>query len=160
MRTLLLTVTAFTVAHSITLSLAVLGVVHIPGPPVEACIALSILLVASEIVHLQHGRLTLTATRPWLVAFAFGLLHGLGFASALIDIGLPQRDVPLALFAFNLGVELGQLAFLAVVLTIMRVALLRPLPAPAGPRLRTAVSYAIGSVAAFWFIDRLTGFWA
>jgi len=93
------------------------------------------------------------------VAFAFGLLHGLGFASALIDIGLPQRDVPLALFAFNFGVELGQLAFIAVVLGIVRIALLLPLPAPAGPRLRGAASYAIGSVAAFWFIERMAGFW-
>ena len=158
-RMLLLTVTAFTVAHSITLSLAVLGVVHIPGPPVEACIALSILLVASEIVRLQRGRSSLTATWPWAVALAFGLMHGLGFASALIDIGLPQRDIPLALFAFNLGVELGQLVFIAVVLAIMRIALLVPLPVPAGPRLRIAASYAIGSVAAFWFVERLIGFW-
>jgi hydrogenase/urease accessory protein HupE len=158
-RMLLLTVTAFTVAHSITLSLATLGLVQVPGPPVEACIALSILLVASEIVRLQGGGPSLTATKPWGVAFAFGLLHGLGFASALIDIGLPQRDVPLALFAFNFGVELGQLAFIAVVLAIMRIASLLPLPAPAGPRLRTAASYAIGSVAAFWSIERLVGFW-
>ena len=158
-RMLLLTVTAFTVAHSITLSLAVLGVVHIPGPPVEACIALSILLVASEIVRLQYGGPTSIATRPWLVAFAFGLLHGLGFASALIDIGLPQRDVPLALFTFNFGVELGQLAFIAVVLAMMRIALLLPLPALAGPRLRTAASYTIGSAATFWLIERLAGFW-
>jgi hydrogenase/urease accessory protein HupE len=157
-RMLLLTVTAFTVAHSITLSLATLGVVHVPGPPVEACIALSILLVASEIARLQRGEPSLTASRPWAVAFAFGLLHGLGFASALIDIGLPQSDVPLALFAFNVGVELGQLAFIAAVLGVMRLAKLLPIPAIAESRLRIATGYIIGSVAAFWFIERLAAF--
>jgi hydrogenase/urease accessory protein HupE len=157
-RTLLLTVTAFTIAHSITLSLATLGLVHVPGPPVEACIALSILLVASEIARLQQGQPSLTATRPWAVAFAFGLLHGLGFASALIDLGLPQGDIPLALFAFNVGVEVGQLAFIAAVLGIVRLGRLVPIPPIAGYRLRTATSYVIGSVAAFWFIERLASF--
>jgi hydrogenase/urease accessory protein HupE len=158
-RTLLLTVTAFTAAHSITLSLATLGVVHVPGPPVEACIALSILLVASEILRLQQGQASLTASRPWAVAFAFGLLHGLGFASALIDIGLPQRDVPLALFAFNVGVEAGQLVFIAGVLGVMQLGRLLPIPATAGHRLRNATSYGIGTVAAFWFVERLAAFW-
>jgi len=158
-RMLLLTVTAFTVAHSITLSLATLGVVHVPGPPVEACIALSILLVASEIVRLQRGEPGLTANRPWAVAFSFGLLHGLGFASALIDIGLPQSDVPLALFAFNVGVEAGQLAFIVVVLGVIRLAKQLPIPAIAEYRLRTATSYFIGTAAAFWFVERLSGFW-
>ena len=157
-RMLLLTVTAFTVAHSITLSLATLGVVHVPGPPVEACIALSILLVASEIVRLQRGEPSLTAQRPWAVAFAFGLLHGLGFASALIDIGLPQRDIPLALFAFNVGVEAGQLAFIAAVLGVSRLAKQLPIPAIAEYRLRTATSYFIGTAAAFWFVERLAAF--
>src|SRR5262249_12390020 len=118
-RLLLLTVTAFTVAHSITLSLATLGVVHVPRPPVEACIALSILLLASEIVRSQRSQPSLTARWPWAVAFSFGLLHGLGFASALIDVGLPQGEVPLALFAFNLGVEAGQLAFIAAVVGVI-----------------------------------------
>jgi hydrogenase/urease accessory protein HupE len=158
-RMLLLTVTAFTVAHSITLSLATLGLVHVPGPPVEACIALSILLAASEIVRLQRGEPSLTASRPWAVAFSFGLLHGLGFASALIDIGLPQRDVPLALFAFNVGVELGQLAFIAAVLGVIRLAKQLPIPAVAEDRLRLVTSYAIGTVAAFWFVQRVAGFW-
>jgi hydrogenase/urease accessory protein HupE len=158
-RTLLLTVTAFTVAHSITLSLATLGLVHVPGPPVEACIALSILLVAGEIARLQQGQPSLTATRPWAVAFAFGLLHGLGFASALIDLGLPQGDIPLALFAFNAGVEVGQLAFIAAVLGIIRLGTLVPIPPVAGYRLRTATSYGIGTVAGFWFVERLVGFW-
>ena len=119
---LLLTVTGFTVAHSITLSLATLGVLHIPAPPVEACIALSILLLASEILRRQRGEPSLTASLPWAVAFSFGLLHGLGFASALIDIGLPQGDIPLALLTFNVGVEVGQLAFIAAVLGVMQLA--------------------------------------
>jgi hypothetical protein len=93
------------------------------------------------------------------VAFSFGLLHGLGFASALIDIGLPQSDVPLALFAFNVGVEAGQLAFIAAVLGVMRVAKQLPIPAIAEYRLRTATSYGIDTVAAFWFVERLAAFW-
>ena len=115
-RVLLWTITAFTIAHSITLSLATLGVVHVPGPPVEATIALSILLLACEIVRLQRGQASLTAQWPWIVAFSFGLLHGFGFAGALTEIGLPQGDIPLALFVFNVGVEVGQLIFIAAVL--------------------------------------------
>ena len=158
-RMLLLTVTGFTVAHSITLSLATLGIVHVPGPPVEACIALSILLLASEIVRLQRGERSLTASWPWAVAFVFGLLHGLGFASALIDIGLPQGDIPLALFAFNAGVEVGQLAFIAAVLGVMQLAKLFHVPATFEGRLRTVTAYGVGTVAAFWFVERLAGFW-
>jgi hydrogenase/urease accessory protein HupE len=158
-RMLLLTVTGFTVAHSITLSLATLGIVHVPGPPVEACIALSILLLASEIVRLQRGEKSLTASWPWAVALAFGLLHGLGFASALIDIGLPQGDIPLALFAFNAGVEVGQLAFIAAVLAVMQLAKQFHLPATVEGRLRTVTAYGVGTVAAFWFVERLAGFW-
>ena len=115
-RALLITVTAFTIAHSITLSLATLGLVHVPGPPVEATIALSILLLAREIIRSDRGRPSLTAQWPWLVAFTFGLLHGFGFAGALTEIGLPQGDIPLALLAFNIGVEAGQLIFIAAVL--------------------------------------------
>jgi hypothetical protein len=100
-RLLLWTVTAFTVAHSITLSLATLGVVHVPGPPVEVMIALSIMLLACEIIRLRYGQISLTSRWPWIVAFSFGLLHGFGFASALTDIGLPQGDIPLALLSFN-----------------------------------------------------------
>ena len=107
------TVTAFTVAHSITLAAATLGLVRVPGPPVEAVIALSIVFVAAEIVHGAQGRPGLTARWPWLVAFTFGLLHGFGFAGALGEIGLPQNAIPLALFFFNVGVELGQLLFVA-----------------------------------------------
>ena len=158
-RMLLLTVTAFTVAHSITLSLATLRLVHVPAPPVEACIALSILLVASEIVRSRRAEPSLTASRPWAVAFSFGLLHGLGFASALIDIGLPQTDIPLALLFFNIGVEVGQLAFIAGVLGSIIVAKRLPVAAAAGYRLRAATSYLVGTVAAFWFVERLVGFW-
>src|SRR6202048_4715381 len=160
MRMLLLTVTGFTVAHSITLSLATLGVIHVPGPPVEACIALSILLLASEILRRQRREPSLTATWPWAVAFTFGLLHGLGFASALIDIGLPQGDVPLALLAFNIGVEMGQPAFIAAVLGVLASAKQFRIPEIVEFRLRTVTAYGVGVVAAFWFVERLVGFWA
>ena len=112
---LIVTVTAFTVAHSITLAAATLGFVHVPQAPVEAVIALSVMFVAAEILRAAHGRASLTARAPWLVAFVFGLLHGLGFAGALREVGLPQTDIPLALLFFNVGVEVGQLAFIAVV---------------------------------------------
>jgi hydrogenase/urease accessory protein HupE len=157
-RVLLVTITAFTLAHSITLALATLGVVHVPGPPVEAVIALSILLVAVEILHVQRGLPSLTAQWPWVVAFSFGLLHGFAFAGALTAVGLPQGEVPLALFAFNAGVELGQLAFIAVVLAALHLARRIDLsPATERFALRTA-SYAIGTLAAFWFCERLAGF--
>ena len=159
-RRLVMTITAFTVAHSITLTLATLGVVHVPGPPVEATIALSILLLACELVRLQRGRPGLTAGRPWLVAFSFGLLHGFGFAGALTEIGLPSGDVPLALLAFNVGVELGQLAFIAVALGTLALTARVGLPAVVGRRASTAATYAIGTLAAFWFFERLAGFGA
>jgi hydrogenase/urease accessory protein HupE len=157
-RMLFWTVTAFTVAHSITLSLATLGVVRVPGPPVEAAIALSILLLACEIVRSQRGQPSLTAQYPWVVAFSFGLLHGFGFAGALTDIGIPQGDIPLALFTFNVGVELGQLAFIAVVITA--VASVRHIGVPifVERHARVAVTYAIGILAGFWFIERVAGF--
>ncbi len=99
------TITAFTIAHSITLALAALGVVHVPSAPVEAVIALSIVFVAAEIIHRWRGRSGLTERSPWIVAFTFGLLHGFGFAGALSEVGLPPDDIPLALLLFNLGVE-------------------------------------------------------
>jgi hydrogenase/urease accessory protein HupE len=157
-RVLLVTVTAFTLAHSITLSLATLCLVHVPGPPVEATIALSILLLACEIIRSEQGQASLTAKWPWLVAFTFGLLHGFGFASALADIGLPQGDIPLALFAFNVGVEAGQLIFIAAVLGVLRLAGLIRLPAVVARHARTVTTYAIGIMAAYWFIERLAGF--
>ena len=117
-RRVAITVTAFTIAHSITLAAATLGYVHVPAQPVEATIALSIVLVAVEIVNARRGRPSLTARWPWLVAFAFGLLHGFGFAGALSEVGLPQHAIPLALLFFNLGVEVGQLAFVALVIAL------------------------------------------
>ncbi len=146
------TVTAFTVAHSITLALAAFGYVSLPSPPVETMIAFSILLVAAEAIHMRRGGRSLATRRPWIVAFAFGLLHGFGFAGALVEIGLPQGDIPLALLFFNVGVELGQLAFIAVLLGLG--ALLRRLvPVPQAAPFATA--YAVGSVAGFWVLERL-----
>ena len=157
-RRLLWTVTAFTLAHSITLALATLGVIHVPGPPVEATIALSIVFVASELVQMGRGREGLAARKPWLVAFTFGLLHGLGFASALAEVGLPAGSIPLALLFFNVGVEIGQLLFIAAVIALWRL-LLRV--APRG-RLEAAAiipAYFIGAVASYWVIDRIVQFW-
>ena len=155
---LLWTITAFTLAHSITLALATLGLVHVPGPPVEASIALSILLLACEIVRLQRGEASLTSRWPWLVAFCFGLLHGLGFASALASIGLPSGDIPLALVAFNVGVELGQLAFIAFVLGLFALARRIRLAVSLQRYARPAAPYAIGIMASFWFFERLASF--
>ncbi len=124
------TVTAFTVAHSITLALATLGFVHVPGAPVEATIALSIVFVAAEIVHGRQGRPGLTARWPWIAAFIFGLLHGFGVAGALTELGLPQKAIPLALLFFNVGVELGQLAFVAAVLLAARLTRTLSTPRP------------------------------
>ncbi len=156
-RQLIATITAFTVAHSITLSLAALEVVHIPIPPVEAIIALSIVFVASEIIHTQNGRPGLTQRRPWIVAFTFGLLHGLGFAAALGEIGMPQTAVPAALLFFNIGVELGQLIFVAAVLAV--IWLLRKLPFTLSAGWQRVAPYAIGSMASFWVVERVAGFW-
>ena len=155
---LVATVTAFTLAHSVTLAAATLGFVHVPPAPVEATIALSILFLASELARQPFAssspdaRADLTTRFPWLVAFSFGLLHGFGFAGALSEVGVPQKAVPLALLFFNVGVEIGQLAFIAAVLAIgwsVRRAAIR---APAWwPR---AAAYGIGSVAAFWVVQR------
>jgi hydrogenase/urease accessory protein HupE len=149
------TVTAFTIAHSITLALATLGYVHVPSAPVEAAIALSIVFVAVEIVHLRQGREGLTASAPWLVAFMFGLLHGLGFAGALSEIGLPEGQIPLALLFFNVGVEIGQLLFIATALCLF--ALVRRIRIPARWA-DFAAAYAIGSIAMFWVIERVAAF--
>ncbi|MET0917619.1 MAG: HupE/UreJ family protein [Burkholderiales bacterium] len=157
-RVLVWTITSFTVAHSITLGLATLGVVHVPGPPVEATIALSILLLACEIVRIQRGQSSLTQRWPWVVAFTFGLLHGFGFAGALAEIGLPRGDIPLALFSFNVGVELGQLAFIAVVLGLIAVARRAAIPSFITRHAYPAATVAIGSLAAFWFVERVAAF--
>jgi hydrogenase/urease accessory protein HupE len=159
-RVLVWTITAFTLAHSITLALATLGVVRVPGRPVEATIALSIVLLACEILRQQRGEPGLTARWPWLVAFSFGLLHGFGFAGALSEIGLPRGDIPLALLTFNLGVEVGQLVFIAAVLTAKAVADRAGLPPVLERHARTVAAYAIGGMAASWLLERLVGFWA
>ncbi len=156
-RRLIATVTAFTLAHSLTLVAATLGWLRIPGPPVEATIALSIIFLAVEIIHMRQGRASLTAQRPWLVAFAFGLLHGLGFAGALAEVGLPQTSIPTALLCFNLGVEIGQLLFIGVILALIAAA--RSVAHHVG--LRAPIwawkvpPYLIGSVASFWLIERI-----
>ncbi|EED34391.1 conserved hypothetical protein [Luminiphilus syltensis NOR5-1B] len=150
------TVTAFTLAHSVTLVAATLGWVQVPGPPVEAIIAFSIVFVASEVVHTFRGRTGLTEQAPWIVAFSFGLLHGFGFAGALAEVGLPQTAIPLALLTFNVGVEVGQLLFVTAVLTLQFVGV-RLLGVKA-KWLPAATAYGIGSVAAFWTIERVAGF--
>jgi len=155
-RRLLITITAFTLAHSLTLAAATLGLVHVPQAPVEAAIALSIVFVAAEIVHGLQGRPGLTARAPWVVAFSFGLLHGLGFAGALAEVGLPQRAIPLALLFFNVGVELGQLAFVSGVWAVLRLAGGVPRPWPRWAQALPA--YAIGAVAMFWVIERTLAF--
>lgn len=153
-RTLVATITAFTVAHSLSLAATVLGLVSIPSAPVEATIALSIVLVCAECLRADDS---FTRRAPWLVSFAFGLLHGLGFASALIEVGLPARHVPTALFCFNVGVELGQLAIIAAVSTIRALAARWRFGRPWMGR---GLVYAMGAVAAFWSLDRLAAVFA
>ncbi len=157
-RRLLITVTAFTLAHSITLALATFGIIQLPGPPVEAIIALSIVFVAVEILRQQRGGNSFTVRQPWLVAFVFGLLHGLGFAGALAEVGLPQTSIPLALLFFNVGVEVGQLVFIGSVLLLIAIAK-NQFQKILGSRQAIIVSaYLIGSVSCFWVFERIAGF--
>jgi len=151
-RTLLYTVTAFTLGHSVTLSLAVLGFVDFPPRLVELAIALSILVLAAELSRPSGDDPHLLRRRPWALAFVFGLLHGLGFAGALAAVGLPPEEIPLSLFSFNVGIELGQLAFIAAVMLVR--AALRPRVAVGPAWLQAAPAYAIGSLSAFWCIER------
>jgi len=151
--TLVKTVTAFTVAHSITLSMATLGYADAPALPVEAAIALSILFLGPEIVRSWRGETSFTIRHPWVVAFVFGLLHGFGFASALTTAGLPRQDVPVALFSFNVGVELGQLGFVAIVLAMER--LLRSMKVRWPRWAQILPGYAVGTLGAFWTIQRV-----
>jgi len=159
-RRLIATVTAFTLAHSLTLAGATLGFVHVPGPPIEAAIALSIVFVAAEIIHSRQGTAGLTERFPWVVAFTFGLLHGFGFASALNEVGLSQAAIPVALLFFNVGVEIGQLLFIASVVTA--IALARQVTLRGGvsapPWAWRVPPYAIGGIAAFWIIQRIAVF--
>ena len=154
-RQLLRTVTAFTAAHSITLALTALKLISVNPALIEAMVAYSILFLAVELVRKQQGKNGLTLRQPWLVAFGFGLLHGAAFAGALKEIGLPENAIPLSLFLFNLGVEIGQLIFVALVGGLLWTLARVRWPASA-PRLAwTAASYAIGSFAMSWFVERL-----
>jgi hydrogenase/urease accessory protein HupE len=164
-RRVLVTVTAFTLAHSLTLAAATLGFVTVPGPPIEAAIALSIVLVAVEIINDRRGTPSFAARWPWLVAFCFGLLHGFGFAGALAEVGLPHHAIPIALLFFNLGVEVGQLAFVGAILTagwtFHYAATVRFEPARVQRivnGLDVFATYAIGSIAAYWLIERTSAF--
>ena len=152
------TVSAFTVAHSVTLGASVLGYIPLDRAPIEAAIALSIVLLAREIVVADRGLVHLTHRKPWLVAFVFGLLHGLGFAGALGDIGLPATAIPLALLFFNLGVEAGQLVFVFALVALHRV-LVRARLATSLPKLSPALGYALGALATLWFFERLPAVW-
>ncbi|MSP59097.1 MAG: HupE/UreJ family protein [Myxococcales bacterium] len=152
---LLRAITAFTVAHSITLALTVLGALRLPPPPVEAAIALSLVLLAVELTRTSRAR------RPFAIAFAFGLLHGCGFAGALAAYGLPEGRIPVALAAFNAGVEIGQIAFVAAILAgwaLVRAVRRRIPRLPSLPRL--APAYAIGTLAVFWSCQRIAAFWS
>jgi HupE/UreJ protein len=180
-RRVLATVTAFTVAHSLTLAAATLGFVHVPQRPVEAVIALSIVFVAVEIARLRQRAQVADASRfsgrpfstdasvgarwPWIVAFAFGLLHGLGFAGALSEVGLPQQAIPVALLFFNVGVEMGQLVFIGAVFALVVCASkavsasrLRVPVARSAEWIRALPPYAMGGVAMFWVIERIAAF--
>lgn len=157
-RRLVLTITAFTVAHSITLAGATLGLVHVPGPPVEACIALSIVFVAAEILRTRQGQPGLTARWPWLLAFGFGLLHGFGFAGALREVGLPDHAIPVALMFFNIGVEAGQLLFIAAVTAGMGAWRRWGWAMTTRETGVMPLAYAIGGVAAYWTLDRIMSF--
>src|ERR1700754_5064694 len=158
-RRVILTMSAFTATHSLTLTAAALGWVHVPQAPVEACIALSIMFVTSEIVRARQGHSGLTGRWPWVVSFTFGLLHGFGFAGALREVGLPQRAIPVALLFFNVGVEIGQLLFIAAAVALMACGRTigerfhaTTFESALPPGMRLVPPYAIGSVAMFWVI--------
>lgn len=165
-RKLILTITAFTLGHSVTLVAAVVGWVQADVGLVELLVALSIAIVAVEVIHLRRGRMGLGARWPAVFAVGFGLLHGLGFASALRTLGLPVHDIPLALFSFNLGVELGQLIFvLSVVLVAHQTRLAPTRQGPDGrlshtDRLTLPAAYLIGTIAMYWAVERSWSLWA
>ena len=149
-------ITAFTVAHSFTLAAATLGFVHVPSPPVEACIALSVVFVAREIIRRNEGDISLSETYPWIVAFVFGLLHGFGFAGALAETGLPLYDIPLALLFFNVGVEVGQILF--VVLGLLVLHFTRKALSTQKKPMEQVIAYSIGGLSAFWVLERVSSF--
>jgi hypothetical protein len=150
------TVTAFTISHCLTLTAATLGWVHIPPPPVEAVIALSIVFVAAEIVRQRRGIEGFTAHAPWIVAFSFGLMHGLGFAGGLSEAGLPVGHIPAALLFFSIGVETGHFLFIGLVLSL--TALVRHIRIPFPRWAEFVPPYAIGTIAMFWAIQRTLSF--
>jgi hydrogenase/urease accessory protein HupE len=150
------TVTAFTISHSLTLTAATLGFVHVPQRPVEAVIALSIVFVAAEIIRIHRGLESITSRAPWLVAFTFGLMHGLGFAGGLSEAGLPAGHIPTALLFFSAGVEAGHFMFIGVVLAFIAVIRRIRIPFPRWAELLPP--YAIGSVAMFWVVQRIAFF--
>lgn len=154
---LIKTITSFTLAHSLTLALATLGFVNLPSKPVEAAIALSIVFLAMEIIRGWQGRPSLTHRKPWLVAFGFGLLHGLGFAGALSDIGLPPPEIPMALLFFNVGVEIGQLLFVFFILSIKAIFTRMGSTWPSWSRLVPV--YMIGTIACYWLFERIWFIW-
>ncbi|NOQ47195.1 MAG: HupE/UreJ family protein [Desulfobulbaceae bacterium] len=147
------TITAFTIAHSITLGIATLGYASAPGPPLNAAIALSILFLGPEIVRVWRGRTSFTIRHPWVVAFAFGLLHGFGFASGLSTAGLPSAEIPVALLLFNVGVEIGQLFFVAIMLLLERSFRILEIRWPRWAEAMPA--YTVGGLGAFWTIQRV-----
>jgi hypothetical protein len=147
------TISAFTVAHSLTLAIATLGYASAPAAPLNAAIALSILFLGPEIVRAWRGETSLTIRHPWVVAFAFGLLHGFGFASGLTTMGLPRAEIPLALLMFNVGVEAGQLLFVALILLLERA--FRVLEVRWPRFVQALPAYAVGSLGAFWTIQRV-----
>jgi hypothetical protein len=150
------TVTAFTISHSLTLTAATLGWVRVLPPPVEAVIALSIVFVAAEIIRQQRGIEGITARAPWLVAFTFGLMHGLGFAGGLSEAGLPAGHIPSALLFFSIGVETGHFLFIGAVLAFIALVHRVPIPLPRWAQL--VPPYAIGATAMFWVIERIGAF--
>lgn len=161
-RRILVTITGFTIAHSITLTLAALNLVRLPIPPIEATIALSIVFLAREIA--LDRRDTLTWRYPIAISAGFGLLHGFGFASALKDIGLPQTEIPIALLAFNVGVEIGQLLFvLAILAGFTMISICLSLFNPASEnwlaKIEKPLAYCVGAITIIWTIERVAGFW-
>jgi len=149
---LIKTITAFTLAHSLTLAFAVLGIFPVPNAPIEVLIALSIIFLAREIIMGQRGQQTLVHSKPWVVAFAFGLIHGFGFAGALGELGLSDADVPLALLFFNLGVEVGQITFISLLVLVNL--LLRKFLSQMQFPIERGLAYGLGGIAAFWFLQR------
>lgn len=150
---LIKTITAFTLAHSLTLAAATFGLIQVPSAPLNAAIALSILFLGVEVIKARRGETSLAVRQPWAVAFLFGLLHGIGFASGLSMLGLPTSAIPLALLSFNVGVEIGQLLFVAMILIL--VSAFRQLDMRWPPLVARTPAYLVGSLGAYWAIDRI-----